>query len=922
MKSNLSLTRSLKGEVQGEVQGELLLSRLKYKMTDDRKSKVDTLLQQVNRYQSGRLTIFLGAAPGVGKTYAMLVRARDLLQQNQDVVIGYIETHGREETEKLLENLPIIPRKKIKYQNHELEEMDLDAVLQQRPKIVLVDEFAHQNVPGSRHEKRWQDVNELLDAGIDVFTTMNIQHLESLNDVVLKITGIRVKETVPDRVLERIRDIRLIDLPVNELLERLNQGKVYVPEQIQHALHGFFNNSNLSALRELAMQTVADHVEIDVRENFVLQGQTPIPLNHHVLVLIDDMGTAEALVRTGCRIAEKRAAKWLVVAFSHSHQSSFSLNSPQHGQDSSRNNEIERAFNLARQLGGMTEILYGAAQAKVLIDFAIERGTSTLVMAQEPPRAVLLRAWRPSLMQRILQTEPSFEVSVVPLQQVQRAQPSRSVKNYLLSLQESTLVLVTTFMSIFLAKFGEHFLGVEELSVIFITAVVFVASRTRMIAAVCSALIFFLAYNFVFIAPRYTLQISAHQGVVTVVAFLAAALIASRLASRLREQVVALKAANRYNSIMQDLGQKLSVAVSLNDVLDIGRNSLEKNLDAEVWIKLKDQTQQPENSLTITEKEKISADWSIKHQQASGRFTQTLTESAWWFIPLLGSKQCIGVLGLKFSEDSQLNAEQKQLAESMIEYIAQALLRTQLSKELENANVTTETEKLRSALLSSVSHDLRSPLAAMIGAAETLTHYRHGMNEQDQNSLLEAIHLEGERLDRYIQNLLDMTRLGHEGLSLKRDWIGVDELVGSAMRRLKRYIPQAQFVLHMPEESLNLYVHAALIEQAIFNVLENATKFSPEDLPVTIDVLQIDDTHLEIAISDQGMGIPEEERSQIFDMFYTMQRGDRGQYGTGLGLTIVKAIIGAHMGQISASAGPKQRGTCVRMVLPIQQISA
>jgi two-component system sensor histidine kinase KdpD len=288
----------------------------------------------------------------------------------------------------------------------------------------------------------------------------------------------------------------------------------------------------------------------------------------------------------------------------------------------------------------------------------------------------------------------------------------------------------------------------------------------------------------------------------------------------------------------------------------------------------------------------------------------------------LASKQCLGVVGLKLKDvQTVINTEQKQLAELMVEYLAQAISRTQLTKALEIANVNSETEKLRSALLSSVSHDLRSPLASMIGAADTLSTYRHSMDENDQDSLLEAIHLEGERLDRYIQNLLDMTRLGHEGLSLKRDWIGGDELIGSAVRRLNRYMPDALVEVHAPQESLSLFVHAALIEQAIFNVLENAAKFSPENKAVMIDVQQLNENEIEIAITDQGQGIPEDERERIFDMFYTMQRGDRGQYGTGLGLTIVKAIVGAHMGKIMASSGKNNHGTCIRIQLPIQQIA-
>ena len=888
-------------------------------MTENRNNKVDVLLQHAKRYQSGRLTIFLGAAPGVGKTYAMLVRARDLFQQGQNIVIAYIETHGRAETEGLIEGLPYIPRKKMHYQGHQLEEMDLDAVLEQKAQIVLVDEFAHTNMPGSRHEKRWQDINELLDAGIDVFTTMNIQHLESLNDVVYQITGIRVKETVPDRVFERIRDIRLIDLPVNELLERLNQGKVYIPEQVQHALQGFFNSSNLTALRELAMQTVASHVDSDVRENFALQGLTPIPLKNHLLIMINGLGQSEALVRAGCRLAENRLATWTVVAFMDD-QYQQQKDNPQTHQTDAQSREIERALNLCRQLGGMTEILYGQQHAKILSEFALERGISTLVLAQAQPKKYSFN-FKSNLIAQILKHHPHFELSIVPIQSKQKPLHPVTQIRLFLSVKESILVLFTTIVSIIMASLGERYLGIEELSVIFITAVVFVASKTRMIAAACSAIIFFLAYNFFFIAPKYTFQISAHQGVITVVAFLAAALIASRLASRLREQVTALKAANSYNSIMQDLGQKLSTAVNSEQVNEIATQSLEKNLTADVllYCPYQDLMGNDHADSALSDKEKISAEWSISNQQPSGRFTQTLTENEWWFLPLLASKQCLGVVGLKFTHDMQmLSVEQKRLAETMIEYIAQAISRTQLSKDLEIANVTSETEKLRSALLSSVSHDLRSPLASMIGAAETLSHYRHAMDEADQDSLLEAIHLEGERLDRYIQNLLDMTRLGHEGLSLKRDWIGIDELVGSAVRRLNRYLPKVQVRISMPEEVVSLFVHAALIEQAIFNVLENAAKFSPEDEAVEIEVKKVNDEQVQIAISDQGLGIPEDERNRIFDMFYTMQRGDRGQYGTGLGLTIVKAIIGAHMGQISATEAKNQCGTCIRIVLPIQ----
>ncbi|WOE31551.1 MULTISPECIES: sensor histidine kinase KdpD [unclassified Acinetobacter] len=875
-------------------------------MNNNRNHKADVLLQHSQRYQSGRLTIFLGAAPGVGKTFAMLVRAHELALTGCNIVIGYVETHGRRETENLLAGLPIIPRQTIAYQGHQLEEMDLDTLLEQKPSIVLVDELAHSNMPGSRHEKRWQDIHELLDAGIDVFTTMNIQHLESLNDLVFQITGIRVVETVPDRVFERIRDIRLIDLPVNELLERLHQGKVYLPEQAQYALERFFSHANLTALRELAMQTVANYVDTHVRENFAIQGVHPIPLKQHILILLDRNVNAEALVRMGCRMAEHRLAAWTVVVFSPKSQAS-----EQH--------HIEQALNLTRQLGGMTEILYGQQVAQQVFNYMVDRGISTVVLAQ--PSAHSLNLWdifKPNIVQQLLKYHPGFEISMVPILRQPKSTMAPLERGRLLSAKEMLYIIATSIGSIVLASWAEKYLGIEDFSLIFITAVVFVASQTRMFVAFFSAIVFFLAYNFFFISPKFTLQISAHQGVMTVMAFLAAALISSRLASRLKEQVTALKAANSYKSIMQDVGQKLSTAVDLEQVRQVAEQSLAQNLHAQVWLYFSEAVVDASSSV-LTDKEQISADWTLKHHQPSGRFTQTLTQNEWWFVPLLASKQCLGVVGLKFSTDqTHLSTAQKQLAEAMIEYIAQALSRIQLAKALENANINSETEKLRSALLSSVSHDLRSPLASMIGAADTLSHYRHAMNEEDQNSLLEAIHLEGERLDRYIQNLLDMTRLGHEGLSLKRDWIGVDELIGSAVRRLSRYMPQVMIDVDLPSSTLSLFVHAALIEQAIFNVLENAAKFAPEHTAVVIEVTQMNQNEVEIAITDQGQGIPAEEREQIFDMFYTMQRGDRGQYGTGLGLTIVKAIIGAHMGKIMASSAQHDQGTCIRIQLPIQ----
>jgi two-component system sensor histidine kinase KdpD len=888
-------------------------------MTIQRNAQADALLEALDLQAGGRLTVFLGAAPGVGKTYAMLSRAHELQRQGMDIVVGMIETHGRHETEVLIHGLSVIPRQRLAYQGRFLEEMDLDAILQRHPKAVLVDEFAHRNIPGSRHERRWQDVMELLDAGIDVYTTVNIQHLESLNDVVYQITGIRVSETIPDMVFGRLRDIRLVDLPARELIERLNQGKVYVPEQIPQALQGFFSPFNLTALRELAMQTVAGHVDLDLKDKYLAQGQAAIPVKNHIMIAIDGQGHSEYLVRMGSRMAERRAAIWTVVTVEAGHALApqRELGKKQQQASQQRLLELDQAFSLARQLGGNTATLYGQDIVRTLLDAAADRGVSNIVIGRSKARS-WKRFMGHSLTQRLLKSGQRYELTVL----ASFTRPPRHSRVYSqgfmsgLAWPEMAQLSIITLAGILLAVMSEQLLGVQDLSVIFMLTVLVVASRTRMLAAIISALICFLAYNFFFIEPRFTLQIAAQQGVITVLSFLAAALIASRLAVQLRVQILSLRAANTQAVRLQDLGRQLTMAADLGQVIHAGVHALQHALAAEVWIRVGDKSGSVSAMPKLTDKDRIAADWCQTHQQACGQFTDTLSASTYWFVPLKLQSGQAGVVAIKMTQP-RLRFEQQRLAEAMIEDIAQAIMRTQLVTELETARVSNETEKLRSALLSSVSHDLRSPLASMIGSADSLANYGQAMNEDDKYSLLQTIRLEGERLDRYIQNLLDMTRLGHQGLTLSRDWIGVDELIGSATRRLSRYQPKLRFDIHVPQDLPQLYVHPALIEQALFNVIENAAKFSPIGQPVTIYAVEQDDQCLRIDVMDQGAGIPEAEREAIFDMFYSMQRGDRGSSGTGLGLAIVKAIVGAHMGTIEALPLQATSGTLIRMTLPV-----
>ncbi|QER38834.1 sensor histidine kinase KdpD [Acinetobacter suaedae] len=877
-------------------------------MQIDRNNKADAWLAHSQREQSGRLTIFLGAAPGVGKTYAMLTRAHELMQQGHHVVVGVVETHGRADTQALIHGLNVIPRKSVEYQGRFLDEMDLDQILKLKPEIVLVDELAHRNVPTSRHEYRWQDVNELLDAGINVYSTLNIQHLESLNDVVYQITGIRVTETVPDVLLKRLKDIRLVDLPVPELLERMNHGKIYLADVAPHALQGFFKPANLTALRDLAIQTVAGQVDIDYREKFVAQGQI-IPIQNHIMLAIDGTEFSEDLVRRAHRIAERRNATWSVISIQKSKI------------ENTQTFAVSKAFNLARKLGADTHLLYSNHIAATILQAAYDCGASNILLGKSPQKSFWQRLFSDHIADQLLEKQHPFEITFVqPLKTKQQDRKKslddsseRGLDLHQREVIESSLIILAGFT---VAAVSDRFIGYSDLALIFIITVLLVAIRAKMLITITSVLICFLLYNYFFIEPRYTFLISAERGVITIITFIISALLVGRLANQLRAQVLSLRAANSASLQLQELERKLSICVDIEQVLNITKLHLESALNVQVWLSVGDQ-EVGERSV-LSDKDQIAADWTQKNAKPCGRFTNTLTNSEWWFNPIHPIEGC-GVIAIRFSPKLHtISFAQQRLVELMIEDIAQTLSRIQLSLQLENSRVVAETEKLRSALLSSVSHDLRSPLAAMIGSADTLKYYGEQMPKTDRDELLDTIHIEGERLDRYIQNLLDMTRLGHQGLTLSRAWIGVDELIGSATERLKRYQPQVKIQVQLAEDLPQLYVHPALIEQAIFNVLENAAKFSPEDIPIEVNIQQ-QEALLQIEIEDQGIGIPENEREQIFDMFYTMQRGDRGKTGTGLGLSIVKAIIGAHMGSIEALSGKHGQGTLIRIRLPLHQ---
>ena len=880
-----------------------------------RDARADALLNTAQQEQGNRLKIFLGAAPGVGKTYAMLSAARELKRQGVDVVVGLVETHGRTETAALLEGMEVLPRRAVRYESfnggdREFSEFDLDAALARKPAVLLVDELAHRNLPGGRHERRWQDIAELIDAGIEVYTALNVQHLESLNDQVQRITGITVRETVPDAFLDHARDIVLIDLPPRELIARLKQGKVYVPETAAAALNAFFSPTNLAALRELALSTIADHVDSDLREHMLARGSA-MTVRRRVLAAIDGHAQSDYLVRVARRIAERRGAPWSVAYVDTGAR-----------LDPARREQRDAAMRLARRLGGETIILRGHSIADELLAHADREGVGQIILGRTRERPIARMLGR-SLTQMLLRRGAHMELTIIATP-AERAKARRRLKlpRDRGSRSEYVYATLATFVAFGLSFIADRYLSVANLSLIFLTAVLVVAVRTRMTVAVYTAILCFLGYNFFFAPPRYTLEIANFDDVLAVTLFLVAALVCSRLATRLASQVESLRASHAQTRALLSLGQQLSTSTDAGGIRDAGSKGLAQALHCDASMLARDADQvlrvvaSAPREYALTAQDMAASDWSDHHGEQAGRFTDTLNAAPCWILPLGTEARPLGVAALRFDpKEGEPDADRRSLALAMAQDIGQALERARLSDELEGARVQGETERLRNALLSSVSHDLRSPLASMIGAAGTLISYEAKLPQAERTELLQSILGEGQRLDRYIQNLLDMTRLGHGTLKLSRDWTDSSEIIAAAITRLRKLFPDLRVETVTPHEPILLYVHPALIEQALFNILENAARFSPADEAVRVTV-QTKDERLLIDVSDRGPGIPEAERAQIFDMFYSVSRGDRAPQGTGLGLAICRGMIGAHGGSVEALPGDGI-GTTIRISLPL-----
>jgi len=868
-------------------------------MTDST-GRAEALLAE-HREGRGRLKVFLGAAPGVGKTYAMLQAAQTALRQGRRVRAGIVETHGRRETAALLAGLPQQALRRVEHRGLKLTELDLEGLLADPPELVLVDELAHSNAPGSRHAKRWQDVEDLLAAGIHVYTTVNVQHLESLNDEVRDITGVQVRETVPDQVLLDADDLVLIDLPPRELLERLREGKVYVPEQARAAIDAFFSQTNLTALRELAMRTAAAQVDSALALRYRQQGQAAPPLLGRLIVGAGTSPSAERLVRHASRLAEQRHLPWTLVH----------VDTGQPLDDAARAN-LQASQRLAERLGGEVLTLRDSDPARALVRHARDQRASVLLIGRGRPRGLSLRR---RLASRLLRLAQGLEIAILDLD---RDAPPTTRPRRALKPGPYGAALLATGVAAAIAEGLSGLLELPNISLVFLAAVLLVAVRSSRGPALFCALLGFLAYDFLFIPPAFSLTINREQDVLTLAFFLLMALLTGDLAARQRRQLQALRLTQRETLALLDFTRQLSAASDRQAVVSVTLKHLGGSGQHVCLLLPEDQAglAPHPSDLLLADNERIAAEWAWKQEKPAGCGTDTLPSGRWWWWPLLAEGGSLAVLGVRRDDAQPLDhAERRHLA-SLAQPLAQALARVRLSEDLEAARLHGETEQLRSALLASVSHDLRTPLTVMRGSIDALATLGEAIPASDRQELLDATRQEAERLDRYIQNLLDMTRLGHGSLQLARDWVDPGDILASALQRLQPLLAGLQVTTQVEAGLPLLWVHPALIEQALVNVLENAIRFSEPGGRLEIS-LRRQAGELQISVADEGPGIPLEDRARIFDMFYTAARGDRGGQGTGLGLAICQGMVGAHGGRVSVDDGLDGRGTTLRMHLPL-----
>ncbi|MDE1896448.1 MAG: sensor histidine kinase KdpD [Rhodospirillales bacterium] len=867
---------------------------------DDGRPDPDALLASTARSGRGHLKIFLGAAPGVGKTWEMLDAAHAKRLKNIDVVAGIIETHGRAGTLAKTEGLEMLPRRALPYRGQTLEEFDLDSALARHPQLLLVDELAHTNAPGMRHAKRWQDVQEILEAGIDVWSTVNVQHLESLNDQVARITGIRVTETIPDTVLDMADEIELIDLPPAELRARLQEGHIYRPDVAARALKEFFREGNLGALREIALRRAAQRIDKDVTQYMRLRAiPGPWPVTERVMALVGADASAGNVVRHAARLAEALRAPL----------TAFHI---ERGGDDAR---TQAALDLAVQLGGNVVTQSATDLVRAVLEYAGQHNFTHIVMGRQPARR-----WRPGrrLAEALTRQSAAFSLHFVPLPAAPAPRPAHArhkteLEPYLLS---GALLGVVTIIGVAADKYVPQ----EAMGLIFTGIIAAMASRSGRNAGLFTAFFAFLLWNFCFLPPVYTFSVSDPRDVVALLVFLLVGLLTGQLAGRVRQE--AGSAAARVEALRRIslFGQRFTRAATMSDVLASAAEEAAAIAGAGALLLhgpsgLRVEAAQPPGT-ALEEAALAAAEWCFAHGVETGIGTSTLPSVPWRFLPLGGNAGCIGVLGVKPA--AILSPPQAQTLTALAGQTALAAERAQLSVHNARAEAHQDSQKLRNALLSSLSHDLRTPLTSIRGAAETLAQAGTALDEATRADLLASITQDTARMTKFLANIMDMARVESGGLNVRRERLRLEEIVESAVARVTGALYTR---VNIAPNAANVLADPALLEQVLVNLLDNAVKYAPPGSHIRISSAR-EGGLVRISVADAGVGIAPGELEAVFDSFFRARRGDSVAPGTGLGLAIAKAFTEAMGGQIRAQSprndlpADGMPGTVIHVELP------
>jgi two-component system, OmpR family, sensor histidine kinase KdpD len=886
----------------------------------DGRPSPEALLDAAKQEGRGRLKIFLGAAPGVGKTYEMLLQGQAKRCEGVDVIVGVVETHGRRETETLLEGFEIVPRQEVEYKGHRLTEMNLDAILKRRPQLVLVDELAHSNAPCGRHPKRYLDVEELVAAGIDVFTTLNIQHVESLNDVVARITRIRVRETVPDSILDMADEIELVDLTPDDLIQRLRDGKVYVSQQAERAIRHYFSPGNLTALRELALRRTAQRVDDQLLSHMQAHAIAgPWPAGDRVLICVSEASNTPALIRYARRIAERLHAPWSAIYVETARTQRLS--------DAERD-RITEHLRLAERLGAVTITIPGRKIADEVVAYA-EANNITQIVIGKSDRSRWFEMLHGSVVHDLVRRAGSISVQVISAEAGEPAAP-KSVptrpppRPFGLWAYAGSAVAVAAALGI--GELIGNLIGVQSITLVFLMAVLGSAIAWGLWPSLFACLLSALAYNFFFLPPVYTFTIADPENVVALFFFALVAVIVSNLTAATRQQIVSARARAKTTAELYGFSRKLAGIGTLDDLLWATTYQVSSMLKLSTVLLLPDREHggltlacgyPPEDRLD--EADMAAARWSWDKNHPAGRGSDTLPGGRWLFLPLRTGSGPVGVIGIERDTPGPLlTPDERRLLDALVDQAAVAIERISLARGLAEARVLAETERLRGAVLTSISHDLRTPLASILGTVSSLRSYPDKYDASERGELLATLQDEAERLNRFVGNLLDMTRLEAGAIDSKLDFVDIAEIVGAALERAGNVVSRHRVEVAIAPDLPMVRLDAVLFEQVLFNLLDNAAKYSPPGSRIDLRARTEADTVL-LEVVDEGPGIPPGDLERIFDKFYRVQAQDRQRAGTGLGLAICRGFVEAQGGRIDAKNRVDRSGAVLTIRMPVPE---